>query len=80
MVEVEEDPLEIVAFHDALKRLEKLSPRAAAVVRMRYIERCTVKETAAARGVSDRTVEGDWAFARAWLHRELKGSESNMVG
>ncbi len=80
MVELRQDPIEIVAFDDALRRFEKLYPRQAEVVRMRYMESRSVKETAAALGISDRTVEGDWAFARAWLHRELKGSESSMVG
>ena len=47
--------------------------RAAQVVRLRYIEARSVQETAAILGVSDRTVEADWAFARAWIHRELSG-------
>ena len=80
IAEIEQDPGEIVAIYDALKKLEKLYPRQAEVVRMRFIEGRSVQETAAAVSMSDRTVEGDWAFARAWLHRELKGSESSMVG
>jgi predicted DNA-binding transcriptional regulator YafY len=31
----------------------------------------TVEETAAALGVSARTVQRDWTLAQAWLHREL---------
>ncbi len=80
MAELRQDPIEIVAFDDALTRFEKLYPRQAEVVRMRFIECRSVKETAVALGISDRTVEGDWAFAKAWLHRELKGGESSMVG
>lgn len=80
MAELKQDPIEAVAFDDALNKLARIYPRQTEVVRMRFIEVCSVKETATALGVSDRTVEGDWALARAWLHRELKGGESSMVG
>jgi len=32
----------------------------------------TIEETAAALGVSPRTVKRDWAMAQAWLHREMR--------
>jgi len=34
-----------------------------------------VEETAAAMDLSAATVKNDWAFARAWLHRELSGEK-----
>jgi DNA-directed RNA polymerase specialized sigma24 family protein len=33
----------------------------------------SMEETAQALGISVRTAHSDWAFARAWLYRELSG-------
>jgi RNA polymerase sigma factor (TIGR02999 family) len=60
----------------ALKKLEKVMPRAAEVVRLRYISGHTIKQTAIALDVSDRTVVDDWEYARAYLRREM--SEANQ--
>ena len=55
----------------ALKALENVMPRAAEVVRLRYISGHTIKQTAVALDVSDRTVVDDWEYARAYLRREM---------
>jgi RNA polymerase sigma factor (TIGR02999 family) len=55
----------------ALKALEKAMPRAAEVVRLRYISGHTIKQTAVALDVSDRTVVDDWEYARAYLRRQM---------
>ncbi len=73
MVALRQDPVEMIALHDALKKLEAINPRPVKVVLMRIIESRSVKETARMLGVGHRTVESDWAYARAWLHRELDG-------
>jgi RNA polymerase sigma-70 factor (ECF subfamily) len=66
------DPeLEVLALNEALEKLKQESERIAAVVELRYFGGLTVEETASSLGVSLRTVAGDWAFARAWLKREL---------
>ena len=75
MVELDQDPAEIVALYDALKKLEEINSRLVEVVLMRFIEGRSVKQTAKLLGVSDRTVESDWAFSRTWLHRELNGCD-----
>jgi RNA polymerase sigma factor (TIGR02999 family) len=62
---------EIVALDDAISRLERVSVSMAAVVRLRFYAGLSVEETAEALGVSKRTVEREWAGARAWLFREL---------
>ena len=60
----------------ALKALENVMPRAAEVVRLRYISGHTIKQTAIALDVSDRTVVDDWEYARAYLRREIsKGNQ-----
>jgi DNA-directed RNA polymerase specialized sigma24 family protein len=40
---------------------------------MRYFAGLTLDEAAAALAISPPTADRDWAFARAWLHRELIG-------
>lgn len=56
----------------ALLELEEKNPRLVRVVECRYFAELTVEETAAAVGVSPRTVKTDWSLARAWLARRLK--------
>jgi len=57
----------------ALTLLESERPRLARVVELRFFGGLNVEETAQALGVSPRTVKGDWALARAWLHDALRG-------
>lgn len=69
----ESDPDEILALDEAFCRLEKEEPEAAAVVRMRFYSGLSGDETAAVLAISPRQVDRLWAFARAWLFRELAG-------
>ncbi len=69
------DPTEILAFDDALLRLENQAADAAAVVRLRFYAGLSVEQTADALGMSPRTVNREWQFARAWLYRELGQSD-----
>lgn len=66
-----EPPLDLLDLDAALGRLEQLQPRCAQVVSLRYFAGLNNPEIAAALDVSDATVERDWKFAKAWLHREL---------
>lgn len=50
-----------------LERLEQVDARAAEVVRLRYFLGLTQAETAKFLGLNEKTVQRDWAFARAWL-------------
>ncbi|MBL0927816.1 MAG: sigma-70 family RNA polymerase sigma factor [Phycisphaerales bacterium] len=61
------------ALDAAIARLEAHDPRAAQVVRLKYYAGLGIAEVALALDVSERTVKNDWAFARAWLHRQLAG-------
>jgi RNA polymerase sigma factor (TIGR02999 family) len=65
---------DVLALDEALQRLAKLDPRQAKVVELRFFGGMNVEEVAQALGVSKRTVEGDWTFARAWLSKELRGT------
>lgn len=57
---------------EAIERLRAKDPRAAEIVRLRILGGLPVAETAALLGISERTVKADWAFARAWLARDLE--------
>jgi RNA polymerase sigma factor (TIGR02999 family) len=66
---------ELVALHDALRTLEQVSPRRSQVVECRFYAGMTVDDTAAALGISPRTVKRDWAVAQAWLLRRMEETE-----
>ncbi len=72
-VDGEDEAAEVLtAMHAALERLEALHARACRVVECRFYGGLSIEETAAALGTSPRTVKRDWAYAQAWLNRELK--------
>ena len=64
---------EILSLSAALDKLANLDEREARIVELRFFAGLTVPEVANALGISQRTVEGDWTHARAWLRRELSG-------
>lgn len=64
---------DLVALHDALDALAAADARKSQVVELRFFGGLTVNETADVLGVSAETVMRDWAFAKAWLLRELAG-------
>lgn len=61
----------VVALDDALRELERDHPRLARVVECRYFAGYTDAETAEALSVTDRTVQRDWAKAKALLYEAL---------
>lgn len=67
-----EDPEEIVRLDEALRRLEQEDPEVAQVVRLRFYAGLTGEQTASTLGRSAATVDRDWAWARAWLYRQLR--------
>jgi RNA polymerase sigma factor (TIGR02999 family) len=70
-------PGDLLALDEALHYLEKLDPRQARVIEMRFFGGLSLEETAEAMHVSVGTVRRDWSLARAWLFRELsKGSST----
>ncbi len=71
----EENADSVVALDEALCRLEQENPEAVAVVRLRFYSGLSVDETADVLGLSPRTVDRRWKFARAWLFRELEDSD-----
>ncbi len=61
----------LVAIDEALEELAARDPRKASVVELRFFGGLSMEETARTLGISLRTAQNDWAFARAWLYRSL---------
>ena len=65
---------DLLALDEALGRLEADQPEVAAVVKLRYFAGMTAGQAAEALGLSRRTADRHWAFARAWLFDALGGA------
>jgi RNA polymerase sigma factor (TIGR02999 family) len=61
----------LLALDGALDRLAGEEPAAAEVVKLRYFAGLTIEQTASALGLSVRTANRHWAYARAWLFQQL---------
>lgn len=68
----EQQAPEIVALDEALDELRQLDPRKADIVMLRYFAGLTIEDTARALAISKTTVSDEWAFARDWLHTQIK--------
>jgi RNA polymerase sigma factor (TIGR02999 family) len=67
-----DEPVEdLLALDMALGRLEARHPTKARLVMLRYFAGLTIAETAAIVGASERSIERDWRFVKAWLQREM---------
>jgi RNA polymerase sigma factor (TIGR02999 family) len=67
----QEQPTDLIALDEALQTLEKLDPRQARVVELRFFAGLSLEETAEALNISVTSVRRDWSSAKAWLYREL---------
>jgi RNA polymerase sigma factor (TIGR02999 family) len=65
---------ELLALDRALEQLEKLDPRQARIVELRFYGGLTVEETSEVAGISTATVKREFRIARAWLRQELDAS------
>ncbi|HEY7191034.1 MAG TPA: ECF-type sigma factor [Vicinamibacterales bacterium] len=75
-VAASEPTADLLSVDAALEKLSVADPRKAQVVEFRFFGGLSVEEIAEALGVSPRTVQADWAFARAWLYRELTADDA----
>lgn len=65
--------LDLLALDEALDKLRDVDVRKSEIVALRYFAGLTIEETAAALGLSETVIKGEWRYAKAWLHRELSG-------
>src|ERR1043165_1662206 len=63
---------DLLALNEALDQLAAIEPRAAEVVKLRYFAGLTMSEIANVLGISRRTADSDWAYARAWLATAIR--------
>ncbi|MGO9467967.1 MAG: ECF-type sigma factor [Isosphaeraceae bacterium] len=62
---------ELIALDDALTQLAGEDPDAARLVNLRFFAGLTLKDAAVSLGLSQRTAERQWSYARAWLYSRL---------
>src|SRR4051812_34062797 len=67
------EPEELLALDEALTRLAGADPQAAELVKLRYFAALTLKQAAEALGVAPRTADFLWAYAKAFLLKEMRG-------
>ena len=72
---VEELSADVIALDGALNRLGDHKPLTAVVVRLRYFAGLTLGQISELLGISRRTVDSYWAYARLWLYREIARSD-----
>ncbi|HEY6230274.1 MAG TPA: sigma-70 family RNA polymerase sigma factor [Pyrinomonadaceae bacterium] len=71
-----DEELDFLALDEALDRLAALDEQQARIVELRFFSGLTVEETAEVLSISTATVKRDWSMAKAWLHREIQGTEA----
>lgn len=62
---------DLVALDEALDRLQAVDAQAVELVHLRYFVGLSIPKAAKILGISPRTADRLWAFARVWLRREL---------
>jgi RNA polymerase sigma factor (TIGR02999 family) len=67
----ENDQIDLIDLDDCLKQLAERNERHARVAELRLFSGLSIDETAQALELSPRTVDSDWAMAKAWLRRAL---------
>jgi RNA polymerase sigma factor (TIGR02999 family) len=65
------DPAELFAFNDVFDQLAELDPQAGEIAKLRIFAGLTVPDIAQVLDVGRRTVDRQWAFARAWLRTQV---------
>ena len=67
---------ELLEMDEALERLEALDKQKAELVKLRYFVGLTLEESAQILGISTPTAKRWWAYARAWLYRQIQGDDA----
>jgi len=76
---IEEPSEDLIALDEAMTRLSETDPGVADLVKLRYFAGLTIEQAAEFLGLSRRTAIDHWAYARAWLRREIsKGSDLGL--
>lgn len=65
----------VLLIDEALKRLEETDPERARVVMLKFFGGLTSQEAAETMGVTERTIERHWAYAKAWLFQCIRSEK-----
>ena len=65
--------VDVLALDVALEKLATIDPRRSQLVELRFFGGLTVEKRHAFSSVAPITVKRDWALARTWLYREMRG-------
>jgi RNA polymerase sigma factor (TIGR02999 family) len=63
---------DLLAVNDVLDHFATIDPDAPQLVKLRFFAGLTMNEAADALGMSLRSAHDLWAYARSWLHREMR--------
>ena len=66
--------VDLIELDDALESLAQLDSQQSLIVELRFFGGLSIEETSQVLGISPATVKRDWATARVWLHREMRGA------
>jgi len=69
------DADELLALDAALQRLAVAEPEIAELVQLRHFAGLTIQQAAEAMGISVRTANRHWAYAKAWLYQQLHNAD-----
>jgi DNA-directed RNA polymerase specialized sigma24 family protein len=67
---------DVLALHEALEQLAAHDPVKAKLVEMRFFAGLTLEQAADCLGISPRTADRAWRYARAWLYNGMAGPDS----
>ena len=70
-IAIEGPSIDLVALDEALSKLSEEDPESAELVKMRFFAGLTLDQVAAVLGISRRTVDRNWAYAKAWLYQQI---------
>jgi RNA polymerase sigma factor (TIGR02999 family) len=73
-----EPSVDLLALDELLARFEQMDQVAASLVKLRYYAGLSIPQAAEALGISTSTADRYWAYARAWLHAELKKAGADV--
>ena len=68
-----ENPDDLLDLDEALARLAAADGEAAELVKLRFFAGLSMEQAAEVMGISRRTAQYLWAYARSWLRHELRG-------
>jgi RNA polymerase sigma factor (TIGR02999 family) len=69
---------DLIALDEALERLSKKDKGAADLIKLRFFAGLTIEQAADVLGIPCRTADRHWAYARAWLYKEIsKGDKAS---